>query len=99
MHESFSVFDGDEYIERKLFVVCIHVHVKEQEWEVIYRLVNDGKENETRSFYADFSGDRGVHRNVRSGFRLNPRITISEVSTFKIEFTIKSARKLVLNRQ
>ena len=27
----------------------IHVHVKEEEWEVIYRIVKDGKESKTYS--------------------------------------------------
>ena len=33
-----------------------HVHVKEEEWEVTYRLVNDGKESKTysRSTCTDF---------------------------------------------
>ena len=35
-----------------------------------------------------------MHRNVRSGFRLHARIAKSEVSTFQIEFAIKSAMKL-----
>ena len=48
------------------------------------------KRTETRSFYADFSGDRGVHRNVRSGCRQHSRITKSEASTFfKIEFVFE----------
>ena len=42
-----SVIDCDEYIERKLSTIegTQHVYVKEEEWEVIYRGVIDGKES------------------------------------------------------
>ena len=42
----------------------LHVYVKEEEWEFVYRVVNDGKESETEV----------CERNVRSRFRLHPRI-------------------------
>ena len=40
-------------------------------------------------------GDRDVHKNSRSGFRLHSRIAKSEASVL-VEFTNKSAMKLVV---
>ena len=42
-------------------------------------------------------GDRGAHKNVRSEFRLHPRIATSEASIFfQVESAIMSAMKLVV---
>ena len=51
---AFSVFDCDEYIERKLLAFASRTRLRqEEEWEIIYRPVNDGKESKrTRDHFA-----------------------------------------------
>ena len=48
-------------------------------------------------YFSGIPGDRGAQRNVRSRFRLHSRITDAEASVL-IQFTIKSARKVVVEQ-
>ena len=58
-------------------------YMEEEVWEVVYRMVIDGKSERNRM-------------NMRSKFRLHPHIAKSVGSIFLFEFTIKSAMKLVV---
>ena len=50
IHADFSVVGCDEYSERKLPpCTTLSCSRQEEEWEIIYRLVNDGKESKTYS--------------------------------------------------
>ena len=68
------------------------VHVKEEMWEVIYRLVNDGKESKTysRSCARTFPGDRtDPDRTLAS-------LVLRRLSLLYFLFFIKTAKKLVV---
>ena len=85
---NFSATDFDEiFIERKLLSTeSIRVDRKRK---VVCEGVIDGKEKFMHEHIVwIFHGDRGVQRNVRSRFRLHPRIAESEAS-FLFEFTRK----------
>ena len=78
-----------------------HVHVKEEEWEVICRLVHDGKERDVFSIivHGHSLEIEVCKRNVRSGTRPHSRISRSEASflfEFFLLFFVKAAKKLVV---
>ena len=58
----------------------MRVYVKEEEWEIVYRVVRNIKENETecaiilRGLFLEFEV---CERNVLNRFRLHPRIAES----------------------
>ena len=60
---------GDFYTVRKLLSVgsILHVHVKEEEWEVVYREISDGKESGNHFCGQPLEIEVYV-KNVRSGF-------------------------------
>ena len=71
---------------------------REEEWEVVYRDVNDGKESETECAISLRGHPMEIEvceRNLRSGFRLHARIAKSEASVL-FKLMTKSARKLVV---
>jgi hypothetical protein len=95
-----SVIDCDGYIERKLSSTgsTQHVYVREEEWEVVYRDVIDGKESQTECAIVLRGHPVEIEiceRNVLSGFRVHSSIPKSEASVL-IDLTIKSAKKLVV---
>ena len=78
--------DCDMYIEWKLSSTgtLLHVYVQEEKWEVVYRVVHNGKESELECaiiLHELSFADRGAQRNVRSAFRLHPRIATSCLSS------------------
>ena len=72
----------------------LHVYVKEEVWELVYRVVIIGKESETER--AIILRGLSLEFEVPSSFRLHPRIAKSEASIL-IELTIDSARNWWLN--
>ena len=82
------------------FFVCkhIHGHVVEEEWEVIYWLVSDGKESKTylRSFCTDSSWRSRCARKMCEADSDCTRASLHQRRLFWFLFFNKSARKLLV---
>ena len=77
--------DCDKHIEWKFSSTgsSLHVYVKEEKWKLSIALsMMERSELECAIIMHDFLlGDRGAQRNVRSTFRLHPRIATSCLSS------------------
>ena len=90
-----SVTDCDQYVEWKLSSTesLLHVYVKEEKWEVVYRIIIDGKRerNRMRDHFA-----RTFRWRSRCAQECAKSCIAKSEASFLIELTIDSTRKLVV---